>query len=302
MSAAGLPGLVRRVLLPFAFAYVLSYLYRSVNAVIAPDLVAQFDLSPAQLGLLTSAYFLHLRGVPASARLAARPLWPAPHRRRLAAGSGRRRPALRHGRQRVYPDVGAGPHRARRVRVPDVRDQGQRSVVSGGTPAGDERLDVFRRRHRHGRRHCSGRARSEGDRLARHVRVPRGSHRRRFRPDCAGRPRARCACRAWSRSCSAARPRGGVSHARVLGHCARLDHGAGDQHGDPGFVGRSLAARRRRAVAGCGGGASAGDGAGDNGRVPVVGQPCCTARAPRHLRPHRARCRHGRIPWACRCC
>ncbi len=58
MSAAGPPGLVPRVLLPFAFAYVLSYLYRTVNAVIAPDLVAGFDLSPAQLGLLTSAYFL----------------------------------------------------------------------------------------------------------------------------------------------------------------------------------------------------------------------------------------------------
>lgn len=58
MSAPGLPGLVWRVLLPFAFAYVLSYLYRSVNAVIAPDLVAAFDLSAAQLGLLTSAYFL----------------------------------------------------------------------------------------------------------------------------------------------------------------------------------------------------------------------------------------------------
>jgi MFS family permease len=56
MSAA--PALVRRVLLPFAFAYVLSYLYRTVNAVIAPDLVARFALSPAQLGLLTSAYFL----------------------------------------------------------------------------------------------------------------------------------------------------------------------------------------------------------------------------------------------------
>jgi MFS family permease len=56
MSAA--PALVRRVLLPFAFAYVLSYLYRTVNAVIAPDLVARFGLSPGQLGLLTSAYFL----------------------------------------------------------------------------------------------------------------------------------------------------------------------------------------------------------------------------------------------------
>jgi sugar phosphate permease len=58
MNAAGPPGLVWRVLLPFAFAYVLSYLYRSVNAVIAPDLVAAFDLSATQLGLLTSAYLL----------------------------------------------------------------------------------------------------------------------------------------------------------------------------------------------------------------------------------------------------
>lgn len=49
---------VVHVLLPFAAAYVLSYLYRSVNAVIAPDLVRDFSLSPAQLGLLTSAYFL----------------------------------------------------------------------------------------------------------------------------------------------------------------------------------------------------------------------------------------------------
>ncbi len=49
---------VGRILLPFAFAYSLSYLYRSVNAIIAPDLTAQFHLSPAQLGLLTSAYFL----------------------------------------------------------------------------------------------------------------------------------------------------------------------------------------------------------------------------------------------------
>jgi len=34
MTAAAQP-LVRRVLLPFAFAYVLSYLYRTVNAVVS---------------------------------------------------------------------------------------------------------------------------------------------------------------------------------------------------------------------------------------------------------------------------
>ena len=47
-----------RVLLPFAGAYVLSYLYRSVNAVIASDLSIDFGLSAAQLGLLTSFYLL----------------------------------------------------------------------------------------------------------------------------------------------------------------------------------------------------------------------------------------------------
>lgn len=46
------------VFLPFAGGYFLSYVFRSINAVIAPDLVADFALSAADLGLLTSAYFL----------------------------------------------------------------------------------------------------------------------------------------------------------------------------------------------------------------------------------------------------
>jgi len=52
-----LPKLLR-VFLPFALGYFLSYLYRTVNAVIAPDLVRDLGLDPANLGLLTSAYFL----------------------------------------------------------------------------------------------------------------------------------------------------------------------------------------------------------------------------------------------------
>lgn len=52
------PSLALRVFLPFAGAYFLSYLYRSVNAVIAPDLVRELSLTPADLGLLTSVYFL----------------------------------------------------------------------------------------------------------------------------------------------------------------------------------------------------------------------------------------------------
>jgi predicted MFS family arabinose efflux permease len=48
----------RAVVLPFAFAYFLSYVYRSINAVISPELIGDFSLSAADLGLLTSAYFL----------------------------------------------------------------------------------------------------------------------------------------------------------------------------------------------------------------------------------------------------
>ncbi len=46
------------VFLPFAAGYFLSYLFRTVNAVISPDLVSEFGLSAASLGLLTSTYFL----------------------------------------------------------------------------------------------------------------------------------------------------------------------------------------------------------------------------------------------------
>lgn len=47
-----------RVFLFFACGFYLSYLYRAVNAVLAPDLVATFGLDGGQLGLLTSVYLL----------------------------------------------------------------------------------------------------------------------------------------------------------------------------------------------------------------------------------------------------
>jgi predicted MFS family arabinose efflux permease len=42
----------------FGLAYFLSYLFRSVNAVVSPELTRDLALDPASLGLLTSAYFL----------------------------------------------------------------------------------------------------------------------------------------------------------------------------------------------------------------------------------------------------
>ena len=50
--------ILARVFLPFALGYYLSYLLRVVNAVIAPDLIRELDLTAGDLGLLTSANFL----------------------------------------------------------------------------------------------------------------------------------------------------------------------------------------------------------------------------------------------------
>jgi predicted MFS family arabinose efflux permease len=56
------PALVASILAPFALGYFLSYLYRSVNAVTAPDLVRDIGLSASELGFLTAAYLLAFAG------------------------------------------------------------------------------------------------------------------------------------------------------------------------------------------------------------------------------------------------
>ncbi len=52
------PRLIICVLLPFAAGYYLSYVFRTINALIASDLTAELGISAADLGLLTSIYFL----------------------------------------------------------------------------------------------------------------------------------------------------------------------------------------------------------------------------------------------------
>ena len=51
----GIAALLARVYLPFAAAYFLSYLYRTVNAVVGPLIADDLGLSAGDLGLLTSA-------------------------------------------------------------------------------------------------------------------------------------------------------------------------------------------------------------------------------------------------------
>jgi len=44
------------VFLPLSLGYLLSYLFRTINAALAPYLVAEFDLTASSLGLLTATY------------------------------------------------------------------------------------------------------------------------------------------------------------------------------------------------------------------------------------------------------
>jgi MFS family permease len=50
--------LALRLFLPFAAGYFLSYLLRNVNAVIAPELTRELQVTASDLGLLTAAYLL----------------------------------------------------------------------------------------------------------------------------------------------------------------------------------------------------------------------------------------------------
>ena len=57
LAGAALPAFVP-VYSAFAAAYLLSYLFRTVNAVISPELTRELGLDASSLGFLTSAYFL----------------------------------------------------------------------------------------------------------------------------------------------------------------------------------------------------------------------------------------------------
>ncbi|MGA1178112.1 MAG: MFS transporter [Burkholderiaceae bacterium] len=58
VSEGGFAHPAWRLVLPFGLAYAMSYALRTINAVLAPELVAGLGLSAAELGLLASAYFL----------------------------------------------------------------------------------------------------------------------------------------------------------------------------------------------------------------------------------------------------
>ena len=53
----------RHIFVAFWVAYLLSYLYRTINAVVSPELTRELSLGPGTLGLLTSAYFVAFAAV-----------------------------------------------------------------------------------------------------------------------------------------------------------------------------------------------------------------------------------------------
>jgi predicted MFS family arabinose efflux permease len=57
MKERELLPLLATIFLPFALAHFVSYLYRTVNAVVYPDIAQELGLAAGGLGLLTSAYF-----------------------------------------------------------------------------------------------------------------------------------------------------------------------------------------------------------------------------------------------------
>jgi MFS family permease len=62
--------IIATVLLPFAAGYYLSYVFRTINAVIATSLASEFKLGPAELGFMTSVYFLAFVAVQLPAGIA----------------------------------------------------------------------------------------------------------------------------------------------------------------------------------------------------------------------------------------
>ena len=104
--------LIGCVLLPFAAGYYLSYLFRTINALIAADLTAELGLSAADLGLLTSIYFLVFAAAQMPFGVLLDRHGPRTLPKRSAAAGQRRRAGVRAGRRSGRPAAGPRADRA----------------------------------------------------------------------------------------------------------------------------------------------------------------------------------------------
>ena len=166
------------VFLPFAAGYHLSYLFRTINAIIAPDLIAELNLHAGFLGLMTSVYFLSFAAVQLPLGVLLDRFGPrrvqAPLMIVAAAGALH----LRDRRAPLDPADGTRPDRRRGRRRADVRPQSTRRAVPEGAAVAAQWLvhHAGHNRRRNGNGAVCGAARH--CRLARTVLRSRGGERR----------------------------------------------------------------------------------------------------------------------------
>ena len=212
----------------------------------------EFALTPSDLGLLTSTYFMAF-GL-ASCRSAcfsiatARGGWS-----RRSSASPRSARSCSAPRAASAPSRRPRADRARRVGLPHGRDKGVHALVPALAPRDHQRLVHLHRQHRRPRRDRAGGGRARDDRLARDVLWPRrgvARGRRADRPVGAGEGAARRGC---DLGAPGSRHRPDPPAAALLAHRAAVRDHSRRLPGVPGAVARPLAHRRRRAPArGCG--------------------------------------------------
>ena len=179
----------RHIFVAFWAAYLLSYLYRTINAVVSPELTRELatrarDARPAHQRVLRRVR----RGSAARGR-AARPLRAAPRRARAAGGRRSGRALFRVRRKHVGSCRRARVDRRRRRRLPDGSAQGDRRLGAAGTAGVVRRMgDDRRQRGRADGRHAD-RIRAPLRALANAVRGARARDVRRRRLDLVARSR-----------------------------------------------------------------------------------------------------------------
>ena len=129
-----------RVYLPFAFGYFLSYLYRTVNAVISVDITRDLSLNAADLGLLTSAYYISFAAFQLPLGLLLDRYGPRRVHATLADGRRFWRAAVLVRQFAADAVSGARPDRHGRRRRPDGSLQGDLDLVSARALGPDQRL------------------------------------------------------------------------------------------------------------------------------------------------------------------
>ncbi len=166
--------LILRVFLPFTAAFFLSYLFRSINAPISSDLTSELALDAADLGFLTSVYFLTFAAVQLPVGIWLDRFGPRRVQGALLlfAAAG----AMLFCMSKRICSTRSGPraHWARSRSGIHWRTQSDRPLVPERPRRCNERLDGHARRSGGAERHVSSRAVARLERrLARAVRDPR---------------------------------------------------------------------------------------------------------------------------------